>query len=305
MMRRLDNRQVAPLLTVGLSLQPADEGTPMRYLRLASGLLLALVCCTGCGNQQRAEMMVTLNTMVDQPAVPRSLLRTDLAKTIADLQLTRDQADQLQRWAANGGRAVRRELQARSTELLALEPKLRAVGDELVRTGVTGKAAQDAVAARVLGEQQTLVTTNGPPFDVRTAVANQIVTLAPAAKRLSLRQRQVVLGGWEKLREPVAALLVMTDQDEITGARQQLVQVLLEAQGYGYSADERAMAQAKQAVDRVPVGQATASNLDARILALFEAVPASDPAAQTAEVTATLGTFLALEPATELLALVP
>jgi len=277
----------------------------MRHLTRTTALLAGAFCCAGCGNQQKAELMLTVNTMVEQPAVPRSLMRVDLAKLLASLRLSRAQATQCQDWAAADGQAIRDALNQRAAEVSALEPKLQAVADEFVRTKADDKAKQDAVAARVLGDSQAVVTEDDPPFDVTAAVADHAATLAPAVKTLDLRQRQVLLGGWDKLTEAVGALVVLTAKDEIADARDQVVSALVDAQGYGFMAADEITAKARQAVNKVPTGQTDTKVVEAQVLALFKAVPPADANAQNEEVATTLATFLTLPPAVELLALVP
>lgn len=277
----------------------------MRHFCRTAVLLLGLVLCGGCGNQQKADLMLTVSTMVDQPAVPRSLMRVDVAKLLAALRLNQAQAAQLKQWAETDGKAIRDTLHEKAATVAALEAKLSAVADEFVRTGADDKAKQDAVAARVLGDDQAVVTEDDPPFDVSAAVAERATSLLPMIKRLDLRQRQVVLGGWEKVSEGVAGLMVLAEEDGFDSARAQLVSDLVEAQGYGFMATDEVTAKAREAVDRVPTGQAAATGVEAQVLALFKALPPSDAEAQHEEVASTLATFLTLAPAAELLALVP
>ncbi|MCC7492219.1 MAG: hypothetical protein IT204_07745 [Fimbriimonadaceae bacterium] len=271
------------------------------------------VCCgfalAGCGNREKAELALAVNGLYAEPSIPQAMQRAELAQTLAMLGLSREQAAALREWAATDGVAVRREVAGELATLAKIMPDLNAAAEQMLKSGATSIAQQEAVLGKLPESTRELLEGEAQPVEIGELVASRLEALKPLAEKLSDRQRLVLLGHWRTVEESVSKLLLLqaADKDEIASVRDEISSQILQARGYDASEDDWAKSQkvVDKAVAAVPVGQANAAAAEAQTKRLFAAAPVRNAAEQATEALATLGSLLSLEPAAGLLELVP
>lgn len=276
-----------------------------RLLLVLTACLSNLLC--GCGNKEKAELMLTWNVTAQHPALVRAIERADLASIVAMADFRADQAATLREWAATHGQQVRQTIEADFAKLDPEVPGMVAAADELVRSRANTKSDQDALLQRRLGERKDLVTGDQKPVQMDNLVAPHLPLLEPVVAKLTDRQSLVLLGQWDNLISACAAVLTApqdADPEDVKARRAALASNLLQARGYGMMPDDAETARADQLVAKVPTALPSAGRAEVECRALVAGLPLKDAAEFRDGVARTLAVLLCQQPAAELLALV-
>lgn len=274
------------------------------HVRRPAGWVLVGLLLAGCGNRERAELMMAMDALSANPAVSPAMTRAHAASVIASLDLSREQATALARWAKEDGAEVRRKLESRTAEIAALAPRLNAAADAMVRDRASTTEQRKSIAEQQLGQESRLFTGTDTGIDLNATIEAAAETLAPLAAELDDRQQCVVLGSWDEIGQRVAKLMTAAG-DDVAGARADLLSQVAYQRGYGFMVDEQVTRAAKAVVDAVPTGLPEATGVEETTAALLRALPAFDAAEQRKNATLALAALLSLGPSAELLALVP
>lgn len=277
-----------------------------RRARLARlWLLSGALALAGCGNRDKAELLMMFESTARHPEVLAAMTKFELAGILAMMDLTPAQAARLKAFAEAEGRTIHQTLEAKFGELAGLSAKVDAVSAELLTQRVKTSAAQEQVKDRVLGEQKAIFEGDDPPLEIAQLVEPEAEKLLPLVKGLTDRQKLIALGDWKDLETAVGDLLTLakeTPKEDVDSQRDSLTGQLLEVRGGGYDDDE--FQKARPIVAKLPIGQADTGQVEARLAELLKAIPDRDPEATNQKVAGTLATLMCQTPAAELVALI-
>jgi hypothetical protein len=268
----------------------------------------------GCNQRETAENALSMNALAKEPAYLFALERLEFAQTLAEMNLSRDQALALKAWAQTDGQASREAVQESVHQLGGLAPNVARAADALVRERAVSAAEQKAVCERELGKNAGLLDgdaaapieiDNKPNFE--SQIDLHAKTLRPVVATLGDRVQLTLLGSWGQVRSAVATVVMAKDERKsaLSSKRKAAVRAVMDARKLDPASNSEVAKRLTAILEKAPSGQKDGSNVDELVGRLLAAAPPADADAQVAEATLTLAMWLSLESAPELLDLVP
>ncbi len=258
----------------------------------------------GCGNKEKAQMMLMINSSAKHPEVMQAMAAHDVAVILAMMQLQPKQAAALKDWAASDGETVRGEVEGQVAKVAAILPKLKEADLALLKQKAGTAAQQDALLTKVLGDQRKVVDSEEPPVDIDDVIQPHAEKLMPVVRTLSERQRLVALGQWQEAAKAIDDYLKLpkdAGKEDVESARDGVVDNVLEARGHGMIKDEAAEKKCRALVDKIPRSK-PGTDAEQELAKLVKAIPHENVDDLMEQTAATLATLLCQESAGELLA---